>query len=99
MFAYTWEYRVYTDRVNDFKEVYGPQGDWVKLFVKAKGYLRTDLFEDIDVSGRFISTDYWESRQAWENMKLGSSGEYERIDQACESLTETEYFLGFFEVC
>ena len=99
MFAYSWEYSVHADRITDFKTAYGPEGDWVKLFNQADGYLRTELLEDLDKPGRFVSTDFWDSRQDWEKMKLLNSAEYTRIDQACERLTDDEQFLGFFEVC
>ena len=99
MFAYSWEYSVHADRITDFKAAYGPEGDWVKLFNQAIGYLRTELLEDLDKPGRFVSTDFWDSRQDWENMKLLNTAEYARIDQACERLTEHELFLGFFAGC
>ena len=54
LFAYVWEYRVHDDELERFQKVYGPGGDWVQLFKKAEGYVRTDLFRDADGSYLYI---------------------------------------------
>ena len=99
MFTCTWEYHVYPDRIDEFRAFYGSEGGWVKLFRRAKGYLRTELFEDLEISGRFVTTDFWESRQHWEKMKHDYAEQYDCLDRACESLTEDETLIGLFEVC
>ena len=99
MFVCTWEYLVPDDRVTEFREVYDPEGPWVELSNKNRGYVRTDLLADLNNPGRFISTDFWDSRQDWENMKKEHAAEYHRIDQAAERLTQNERFVGFFQVC
>jgi heme-degrading monooxygenase HmoA len=99
VFCYLWEYRVAPGKREQFRQVYGKQGPWVKLFEQCSGYVRTDLFEDRDTPGRFISMDCWEQKQDWEAMKSGNSGAYQQIDQACESLSEDERLVGYFEAC
>lgn len=31
-YSYVWEYRVRLDRIREFEAVYGPKGEWVRLF-------------------------------------------------------------------
>ena len=99
MFAYTWEYRVRPGHIDDFKVAYGGGGDWAMLFKMGQGYFRTDLLEDMEHPGRFMTTDFWDSREDWEAMKRLNTREFDRIDKECERLTEDEKFMGFFELC
>ena len=95
LFAYFWEYRVHDDKVELFQKVYGPGGDWVQLFEKAEGYVRTDLFRDADDPARFLTTDFWISRDAFRR-KFAEA--FEKLDRECEALTIEERFVGDFDV-
>ena len=97
-FAYIWEYRVKDDQVNAFRRAYGPEGDWVQLFRRAEGHLRTDLYQDVDSPTRFVTTDFWTSKQARDSFRERYHQEFEALDERCEALTAEERCLGDFDV-
>ena len=45
-FVYVWAYRVLPERVDEFRRLYGPDGEWVRLFRQSRGYLSTNLYRD-----------------------------------------------------
>ena len=63
-FAYLWEYRVEADQLTEFLRLYGPDGEWVRLFREAEGFVETHLLRDAGDRGRFVTIDYWVSRAA-----------------------------------
>jgi heme-degrading monooxygenase HmoA len=83
-----WTYRVRPGLQDAFRRIYGPQGDWARLFRLAPGYIRTELYRDIGQSDRFLTIDYWESEQAWDSFRTRFAFEYERLDQEYAELTE-----------
>jgi hypothetical protein len=48
MYVYLWEYRVRPEATGQFQEKCGANGAWVALFRRASGYLRTELYCDLD---------------------------------------------------
>ena len=46
MFEIVWEYEVRPEKVEAFEALYGPEGDWARLFRRADGYVETRLFRD-----------------------------------------------------
>ncbi len=58
MFVTLWEYEVKPSCEERFEKVYGPEGDWAKLFRSDGNYLETRLLRD--VAGR-ESTSRWTS--------------------------------------
>lgn len=97
VFVYMWEYHVQEESIEDFEHAYGPHGDWVQLFKKGEGYLFTDLHRDVSNPQRYITTDYWESKEARDSFRIQFSKEFKALDHECESFTEQEVFLGDFE--
>jgi len=95
-FVYIWEYRVSPENVEAFRAAYGPDGPWVRLFAGQPGYLRTELLEDRDDPGRFVTIDYWASREDFEDFRRARRTELASIDAECERLTESERRLGEF---
>jgi heme-degrading monooxygenase HmoA len=96
-YVYLWEFLVAPDSVAAFERAYGPSGDWVLLFRRATGYLRSELYRDLLDRQRFVSVDYWESRAAWEEFRARFAAEFEALDARCEALTLRETELGRFE--
>lgn len=97
IFVYVWEYIVKAERESEFKKIYGPGGDWVRLFNRDVGYLGTELHQDISNNQRYLTVDYWVSKKTRDNFREKFYVEFEKLDQQCESLTEREIFLGDFE--
>ena len=98
-FAYIWEYTVTEDHILEFRRIYGPGGDWVRLFSKGRGFIRTDLYRDQNDPGRFVTTDFWTSREARDRFRQDFAREFEELDQQGEALTSAEKFMGDFEIC
>ena len=96
-YAYIWEFIVPADSTSAFEKTYGPEGDWVNLFRQFNGYVHTDLYRDASNKGRYLTIDYWESKEAWEVFRRDGAARYKELDEQCEALTENETFLGEFE--
>ena len=98
-FAYIWEYTVTKDHISEFRRIYGPGGDWVQLFSNGRGFIRTDLYRDQNNPGRFVTTDFWTSREARDRFRQDFAREFKELDQQGEALTSAEMFMGDFEIC
>ncbi len=96
-FTYIWEYMVKDEYLEEFKQVYGPEGEWVQLFKNAKGYQFTELHQDISHPNRFVSVDYWNSRADRDAFQKQFHEEYKDLDSRCEKFTSDEKWLGDFE--
>jgi len=97
-FVYLWEYLVREDAVERFRAIYGPSGEWVRLFARSPGFVRTELFRDAANPRRFVTADYWLSAHARDRFRTAHAGEFAALDHACEALTEQERFLGDFQL-
>ncbi len=93
---YIWQYNVRPERVDDFVSIYGPDGDWAKLFANSTGYRGTALFHDPAKSNSFVTIDAWDSPSAFETFKRERAGDYALLDQQCEQLTLDETFVGAY---
>jgi quinol monooxygenase YgiN len=96
-YACVWEFRVAPERAAAFEQAYGPAGDWVQLFRRSPGYLRSELHRDLRDPLRYLTVDYWESRAAAEAFRARFAPEYEALDTRCEALTRSETEIGRFE--
>ena len=91
-----WEYEVKDKFRADFIEAYGPSGLWVGLFRQCKGYIKTELKQDVDHPKRFLTIDYWRSQSAFSAMKQTIGDGYNKLDKQCEAYTLSEDHIGFF---
>ena len=99
-YVYIWEFIVSAEHAGAFERCYGPSGDWVQLFRRAAGYLRTELHRDRSQPLRFITIDHWESKEAWEAFRATFTEEFEALDDTCGAWTTHEAEIGRFEpVC
>ncbi len=96
VFVYIWEYRVKKDSLSEFEKIYGPHGKWAELFRKDNGYLSTDLHKDITKTNRYITIDYWISKDARDSFRHLYGKEFKELDEYCDSLTEKEELTGDF---
>lgn len=97
-YVYLWRYRVRPGSMAAFEAAYGPDGEWVRFFRQADGYLGTDLLRDEDTPRAYLTIDRWSSREAWQRFRSLRSHEWEAIDRRCQQLTEHEEEVGRFEV-
>jgi heme-degrading monooxygenase HmoA len=98
MFVALWEYEVKPGCEKRFEEVYGPEGEWVGLFRSDTHYHQTLLLRDALRGGAYLTLDFWESREAYENFLSERRAEYEAIDKASAGLTTSERKIGWFEM-
>ena len=88
MHLIVWRYRVAPAQAARFEKIYGPDGDWARLFRKATGYRGTELIRGGD--GTWATIDRWESAEAWQAARDALGEEYARLDAACDALTLEE---------
>jgi heme-degrading monooxygenase HmoA len=91
-----WEFTVAPETAARFVAVYGPTGDWARLFRKAAGYRGTELYRDRADPTRFVTLDFWLSPDAYHAFRRDFAEEYASLDAACEGLSSTERALGTF---
>jgi Antibiotic biosynthesis monooxygenase len=97
MFVALWEFEVKPGCQERFQKVYGPGGDWAKLFQSDSNYQQTRLLHDPAHPAIFLTLDFWTSRQAYENFLASHAAEYERLDALGEELTHRERKIAWLE--
>jgi heme-degrading monooxygenase HmoA len=91
-----WKFEVPAESEERFVAAYGPNGDWVRLFASAPGFIRTELWRDGD--GIYLTADHWESVTAFEAFQASQGEEYRRLDAELEGIAGVETFLGAFDL-
>jgi hypothetical protein len=81
-----------------FRLAYGPDGDWVRLFRQDPAYILTDLLGERNHPQRFVTIDYWTSREACVSFRERFAAEFEALDKQFERLTLQEIHIGDFDV-
>ncbi len=95
-FVTLWTYDVKPGKESQFEELYGNSGEWVKLFRKYPDYLKTELHKDLKIPSRYITIDYWKSKEAYEDFRKSEIKTFNEIDKAGEEFTESEIKIGEF---
>jgi heme-degrading monooxygenase HmoA len=92
-----WEFRPKLGEEAAFEQAYGPQGPWARLFSRAPGFVATELNRDVSDARRYLTIDFWRSKQDYDAFRASHAAEYQTIDQECEALTAEEKLVGTFE--
>ena len=92
-----WEFRGNPEFSADFEKAYGPDGDWARLFGRANGYLGTELLRDRDDHNRYITADYWQSRESYDAFQAGFAEEYAAVDAKFAAYSDQERLIGHFD--
>jgi heme-degrading monooxygenase HmoA len=95
-FVAIWRFRVAAERVEEFRRIYGPAGEWVALFEKGEGFLATRLLSDLDDPLLFVTIDEWRCVDDYRAFRDAFEHEYEMLDRTCEGLTVDESLIGIF---
>jgi len=98
MFLVLWEYEVKSGSEKQFEDVYGPAGDWARLFRIHSHYRETRLLRDPFRSNVYLTLDFWASRDSYEKFLATHKVEYQAIDALGESLTASERRVGAYEM-
>jgi len=56
------------------------------------------VLSDRNDPARFMTIDYWSSREACASFRERFRGEFDSIDKSCEALTVQEIHVGDFDV-
>jgi len=88
----------YDARVPDeFERAYGPSGEWAEFFRTGRGYIGTELLRDVEIPGRYLVVDRWESAEAYNDFVAEHSEEYmQRVDDSRHHYDQ-ELRFGTFE--
>jgi heme-degrading monooxygenase HmoA len=95
-YAIVWEFRVRPGSESQFEKVYGSEGEWSRLFRLGQGYVGTELMRDQNNHRRYLTVDFWRSREDYDAFRQQQAEQYRRMDQKCEYMTEHEMELGGF---
>ena len=94
--ALVFSYEVVRDAA-EFERVYGMDGEWADFFRQGRGYIGTELLRDVEVPGRYLVVDRWESADAYNAFVAAHREEYmERVD-ASRFRYDSELRFGTFE--
>jgi hypothetical protein len=91
-----WIFQVKPAKQRVFRRIYGPGGDWARLFAKDQNYIDTELLRHSSNTRRYLTVDHWTSRAAYHNFKKRHRKEYAALDARCEALTVREIKIGEF---
>jgi len=98
MFLALWEYEVKPGCEERFEKVYGPAGDWARLFRSDSQYRETRLLRDPFRPSLYLTLDYWNSCQSYEEFMAAHNAEYKALDVEAEALTIKERRVGWYDL-
>ena len=96
MIAMIWRFEVHDAHRAEFERVYGPTGDWARLFARSGGFRGTELLRAAD--GSYVTLDVWRSRADFDAFLAEHRADYDALDRRCEPWTRAEHRLGEYEV-
>jgi heme-degrading monooxygenase HmoA len=83
--------------IEAFEGVYGADGDWARFFRTGRGFIGTELLRDIELPGRYLVIDRWESAEDYNAFAAENRDAYmQRVDDS-RFLYEQELRFGTFE--
>lgn len=91
-----WEFVAKPGMEAHFEQVYGPSGDWARLFQQDENYLGTEIKHDGGSSRQYTILDFWTSEEAYGRFREKHRVEYQAIDLQCEQVRESECKLAEF---
>jgi quinol monooxygenase YgiN len=97
LFIRIWQFRVASDKADEFREAYGPEGAWAALFRRETGFLGTELLQSATHPNVFLTIDSWDSPEAWAAFLRTWGDDYLALDRRCENLAVTESEIGTFQ--
>lgn len=91
-----WEFIVKDGSNSEFEKCYAADGAWAALFQRGSGYLKTDLIKDQTDPQRYLTIDYWQTREDYSEFRSNFDAAYETLDKYCEHMTVQETKIGEF---
>ena len=93
MLVFSYEVR----DLEEFERVYGPEGEWAQFFRTGSGFVGTELLRDVEMPGRYLVLDRWETREAYNAFVEAKRDEYVRRVDETTGHYEHELRFGTFE--
>lgn len=97
MLLIAWRFEPAAGREAEFVRAYGPEGEWARLFMRAPGYLGTELLRERRHPRRWLTIDRWRTAAEHEAFAREHAADYAALDERCEALTAHEERIGEFE--
>ena len=94
MFQTLWEYEIDPQSESDFVAIYGPTGEWVRLFSQYPGFIETELVRSVGRPNRFLTIDRWKSALSYEAFRAQTQNEYELMSPRCSQITHSIRHVG-----
>lgn len=94
-----FEFQAKPGHETEFEKIYGPEGGWAKLFQTSKGFIRTELYSDLETKGRYLTMDYFASESDYASFLEEARRDYDALDRRCESVRLSEKLIGSFMLC
>jgi hypothetical protein len=91
-----WIFRIRPANVNIFRRIYGPAGNWTRLFARDPNYIGAELLRHAATAHCYRTVDRWTSRAADHNFKKRHRKGVVALDARCEALTVREIKIGEF---
>src|SRR5256885_16236790 len=82
MFVALWEYEVKPGCEERFENAYGPAGDWARLFRSDSNYRETRLLRDPVRPAIYLTLDFWNSQEAYEQFMAAHKNRDKMLDAA-----------------
>ena|SRR5436853_5682111 len=98
MFVALREYEVKPGSEKKCEEAYCLAGGWVRLFRSNSNYCETRLLRVHFRTAIYLTLDFWNSHEAYEEFMATRKDEYKALDAAGEELTSNERRLAWFEL-
>jgi len=99
MHVIVWEFKPKADCEAEFELVFGPDGDWARLFQKSVGFVGTELLRDEARPERYFTVDRWTSESDFRRFRVQFGQEYEALDRQSQELIGEERRIGSFATC
>ncbi|MDX6487239.1 MAG: hypothetical protein QOF43_2392 [Gaiellaceae bacterium] len=80
-----------------FERAYGADGEWAQFFATGQGYIGTELLHDVEIPGRYLVIDRWDSAEAYNAFAAGNRDEYMRRVDDTRFYYVQELRFGTFE--
>lgn len=97
MFVVLWEFDVKPGSQERFESVYGPSGQWTRLFQSDPAWRRTLLLRDPFRERTYVTCDFWANKKAYDAFRESNADAYRELDKTCEDLTTAEREVGVFQ--
>lgn len=98
MFVVLWEFEVKPGSEDRFQRVYGPKGQWVRLFRRDPHFRGAQLRRDPSRPLVYFTIDFWDSKAAYQHFLTKNRVPYQALDRSTEGLTRRERHILCFEL-